>query len=89
MEIEFDSAKDALNRAKHGIPLELARHMELSAALRFADERYDYGENRSIAIGPIAGRLHVLAYTMRGDALRAISLRKANLRERTRYERST
>ena len=31
-------------------------------------------------------RLHVLAFTMRGNTLRAISLRKANPRERRRYE---
>jgi uncharacterized protein len=33
----------------------------------------------------IGGRLHVLAFTMRGEVLRAISLRKANSREVKRY----
>jgi uncharacterized DUF497 family protein len=52
------------------------------------DLRRDYGEARYWAVGPIGGRLHVLAFTMRGQVLRAISLRKANERERRRYERS-
>ena len=53
-----------------------------------ADLRRDYGEARCWAIGPIDDRLLVLAFTMRGNVLRAISLRKANARERRRYERS-
>lgn len=89
MEIDFDPDKDAINRAKHGVSLELATGMDLEAALRFADERHAYGETRRLAIGPIAGRLHVLVYTLRGDTVRAISLRKANDRERRRYEQAT
>jgi hypothetical protein len=30
-------------------------------------------------------RLHVVVYTVRGDRLRVISVRKANAREQTRY----
>ena len=89
MVIEYDPAKDVINRAKHGLPLELARHMDLSAALIEPDTRFPYGEARFQAMGPIGGRLHLLAYTMRGDTVRANSLRKANDRERSRYERST
>ena len=50
------------------------------------DDRYDYGEDRTQALGLIDGRLHMLAFTMRGDALRVISLRKANPREVKRYD---
>lgn len=87
MDVEFDGEKDRANRAKHGIPLAAAADMDLDAALVVPDRRRDYGEARFWAVGPIAGRLHVLAFTMRGGTLRAISLRRANARERKRYER--
>jgi hypothetical protein len=31
-----------------------------------------------VALGPISGRLHLLAFEMRGEVMRVISLRKAN-----------
>ncbi|MBW6932315.1 BrnT family toxin, partial [Salmonella enterica subsp. enterica serovar Weltevreden] len=50
------------------------------------DERRQYGETRYIAYGPIGTRLHCLVFTIRGDTLPAISLRKANFREVRDYE---
>jgi uncharacterized DUF497 family protein len=88
MEIEFDAGKDRTNREKHGISLAAAADMDFEVAQVIPDERRDYGEARYWAVGPITGRLHVLAFTMRGQRLRAISLRKANERERRRYERA-
>lgn len=87
--IEFDPDKDEINRAKHGASLAVAADMDLGAALIEPDQRYPYGEDRFQAIGPISGRLHLLAFTMRGDTVLAISLRKANDRERKRYEQKT
>lgn len=89
VKIEFDPDKDEINRAKHGVSLEIAADMDLAAALIKPDTRYPYGEARFQAIGPIYGRLHLLAFTIRGDTVRAISLRKANDRERKRYEKKT
>jgi uncharacterized DUF497 family protein len=89
VEIAFDPAKDEINRAKHGVSLALAADMDLSLAVIVADLRLDYREDRYQALGPIAGRLHLLAFTMRGGKLRAISLRKANERERRRYAQAS
>jgi len=50
------------------------------------DHRYNYGEDRYQLIGRIDGRLFVLVYTPRHDAIRIISARKANPREVKRYE---
>ena len=88
MRIEFDATKDAINRSKHGVSLAAASRLDFAAVLVRADRRFDYGEDRFQALGPIDGRLYVLAYTMRGDMMRVISLRTANFRERTIYERS-
>ena len=48
--------------------------------------RTDYGEARFVSLVPIHGRLCVVAWCMRGDTLRVISLRKANQREVKLYD---
>ena len=50
------------------------------------DVRFGYGEDRYQLIGRIGGRLFVVVYTLRHDAIRIISARKANAREVKRYE---
>jgi len=75
--IEFDPAKDQINRSKHGVSLSLAESFEWDSALH---DRYAYGEPRYIAYGLIGDRVYCLVYTLRGETLRAISLRKANVR---------
>jgi len=51
-----------------------------------ADLRPSYGEDRFQLLGRIEARVFVLVYTPRPDALRIISARKANARERRQYE---
>jgi uncharacterized protein len=49
------------------------------------DTRKEYGERRYQAVGIIGEDLHMLVFTPRDGAVRVISLRRANQRERTRY----
>ncbi len=86
MKTEFDPDKDTANRRKHGLSLADAERMEFDTALYRPDRRHVYGEDRIQALGFIDGGLHMLVFTMRGAVLRAISLRKANARERNRYD---
>ena len=88
MEIEFDPEKSARNVELRGLPFDLVADFDFDSALVARDTREDYGEDRFIALGPIGDRLHVVAYTMRGDKLRVISFRKANAREVERYEQA-
>jgi len=53
------------------------------------DARHDYGEVRYRLMGKIEERLYVVVYTLRPDAIRIISARKANQREVRHYEVST
>ena len=53
------------------------------------DDRKDYPERRFVAVGHLDGRLHVLCFTPSDDGIRVISFRKANGRERKRYEEAT
>lgn len=84
MEIEFDDAKNQRNLELRGISLELAVQFDFEGALEVEHE-VD-GEQRYLALGHIGARLYALVYTLRGDAVRVISLRKANKREVRRYE---
>ncbi|MFM0276854.1 BrnT family toxin [Paraburkholderia sediminicola] len=85
MPIEFDPVKDQINQGKHGVSLAMAEAFEMDVALVWRDDRFDYSEERFTALGPIGDRIYSLSFTMRGETLRAISLRKANRREVLKY----
>ena len=84
--MHFDPAKDAINRAKHGVSLTLAQDWD--TALVWPDEREAYGEERECAIGYIGLRLFYVVFVDRADGRHVISLRKANTTERNRYAAS-
>lgn len=84
MAFEFDPAKDLVNIAKHGVSLGRAADFEAVAIVQ--DTRRSYGEPRYRAFGYIDGVAHSLAFTYRGDNIRAISLRRAHQKEMDRYE---
>ncbi|MFN3669867.1 MAG: BrnT family toxin [Brevundimonas sp.] len=86
MTVSFDPAKDAINRAKHGLSLAEAERGDWTAAFIALDDRRDYGELRWYAYLPIDGRVHVVVYTERDDVTRIISLRRANPREVAKYD---
>ena len=83
----FDPAKDAVNRAKHGVSLALAEILFAGPHVSMAD-RFNYGEVREVAFGLINNRLFVCVYADREAERRVISLRKANQREVKRYRES-
>jgi len=83
--IEFDPAKDALNRRKHGVSLALAARFEWDTAQIEEDTRFEYGEQRFKATGLIGGGVHILIYCYGDEATRIISLRPAEKQETKRY----
>ena len=87
MRVEFDPVKDDINRAKHGISLEAANRFAWDAALEREDDRFDYGEVRFVALGPIDDRLYVMVFTegTDDDTIRVISLRPAEKHETRLY----
>jgi hypothetical protein len=89
MRIEFDSTKDAFNQAKHGLALSDARWLDWRTVLAKPDNRKDYGEPREIGYGLRGNRLYCVVFVRRHNALRIISLRKANRREVAVYEEIT
>ena len=83
MGIEFDPAKDAVNIAKHGVSLACAADLDVFA--RIQDGRF--AEPRFRAFGLLDGLPYCLAYTIRDGAIRAISFRRAHLKEFRRHVR--
>jgi hypothetical protein len=81
MKIEYDVAKNRRNIKERGISFDSAIELLESEPLVIEDRRRDYRERRFIAYGWLGDRLHVCVYTLRADAYRIISLRKANRRE--------
>ena len=87
MEIEFDPAKDATNRRKHGISLRQAVNLEWDTLMSRRDVRHDYGEAREVGHGLIDERLYCVVFVrLVGDVFRIISLRRSNNREKKAYE---
>jgi uncharacterized DUF497 family protein len=85
MEYEWDDAKSASNVRRHGLAFETIKEFDWSTALVVTDERFDYDEDRWLAIGMIGSRLHSVTFTIRDDRIRIISLRIAEPKERRLY----
>jgi uncharacterized DUF497 family protein len=83
---EFDPAKSAANKAKHGMAFDEAQAMwagkTISVQLAFAKEP------RWLVIGKIAGKHWAAVVTARGSALRLISVRRARKKEEQIYEQA-
>lgn len=81
----WDDSKRRSNLAKHGVDLAIAERFDFVTAIIVEDESDAYGEQREVAIGWIDDALYVYVYTMRGEEDHAISLRKAEPKERRWY----
>jgi uncharacterized DUF497 family protein len=87
MQFEWDDAKAASNVAKHGIAFEEATRAFLDPERLIADdERRDYGERRIRILGKVDDRVLLVVCTWRSEVCRLISARKANAREKRRYD---
>jgi uncharacterized protein len=87
MRCEWDDAKNLINFAKHGLGFEDAELVFSGPCVTFVDDRFDYGEERLITLGLLAGRLVVIAHSPREDGTRVISMRKGNRREQEIYKK--
>ncbi len=90
MIVDFDPAKDAINRAKHGVSLAFGvrvfedREMSIVPTVRIGDE-----EERFKAIGLIDGKLWTAIHVWRGAVVRLISVRRSNVGAQRDYDRDS
>lgn len=89
MDIEFDKDKNEWNVEVRGIPFDLVEEFNFFTASFEIDDRKNYGETRVRSLGFIKDRLYSLVFTERNEKMRVISLRKANYRERNKYEKES
>jgi hypothetical protein len=88
MRFEWDADKSRSNLLKHGIDFEESKN-------RWSDEnRIEIRaphpvENRGILISRHKGKLWTAIFTMRSDATRIISVRRARKKEAKLYEKET
>ena len=83
---EWDPAKEARNVAERGLDFTTASQIWNGPVVEKTDDRRNYGETRIIATGVADGTTLVIVYTWRGQRRRIISARKANSRERQRFQ---
>lgn len=85
MEFEFDPAKSAVNKDKHGIDFLEAQALWKDGKLVEAPSLYQ-GEERHIAVGMINGKHWSAIFTLRTGRVRLISVRRSREREVKYYE---
>ena len=89
MKFEWDESKSSDCFRVRGFYFQLATRVFADPQRKVnLDNRFFYGEDRYIALGKAEGRVLHIVYTIRNDAIRIISARKANSREVKKYENS-
>ena len=88
MEYEWDDEKAADNFRKHGISFQEAAYaLGDPLLMEGLDDRFDYGEERYVAIAMGVNSLLTIVYTERSDIVRIISAREATRHEQDIYYR--
>ena len=87
MIFEYDPAKSASNKEKHGIDFDEAGKLwdnkTVSVTINFSDEP------RTLVIGKLGEKHWTAIVTKRGEKLRIISVRRARRKEEQVYEKTT
>ena len=91
LRFEWDPVKAKTNLRKHGVSFETATLVFADPFALFDRDRIEAGELRWIAIGSVEGlRVRVVTHVVRvqdgEEAIRIISTRRADRKEKRRYE---
>ena len=87
MRFEWDPAKSAANRVRHGIDFTTAKDLWLDEN-RIEIHVPHPVENRRIIIGILDNKHWTTVYTMRGGAIRIISARRSREKEAALYDKA-
>jgi uncharacterized protein len=85
MLFEWDNKKSASNERKHGISFEDAKEL-WNDPFRIEIQTLFPDENRSILIGRLDGKVWTAVFTVREQAVRIISVRRARKGEVSLYD---
>lgn len=85
IKLTYDPVKRNATLEARGMDFDDAAAVFEGDTLDLVDDRSDYGEQRIITTGRLAGRTVIVVWTQRGEARHIISMRKANEREERRF----
>ena len=85
MEFEYDLSKSTSNKVKHGIDFEEVQAL-WNGPVAIAPLGSGHGEERQAVFGMIDGKHWAAIMTMRGDAVRLISVRRSREKEEAFYD---
>jgi uncharacterized protein len=85
MQFTWDESKRKSNLAKHGFDFRDAARIFAGPLVLFEDNRTGYGEQRMIAMGLLDALVVVIVHIESGNAIRIISMRKADKNETNLY----
>ena len=85
MLFEFDPAKSAANKQKHGIDFKEATALWEDDNGLEVPAKDQTGERRLARVALLGGKVWFCVYTMRGETARIISVRRARDHEKERY----
>ncbi len=86
MAIIYDPAKRDRTFRERQLDFEDAAEVFAGWTIDIPDLRRDYREPRINTVGHLKGRMVIVCWTPRGNDRRIISMRKANEREKARYQ---
>ena len=86
MRFVWDERKRRTNLRVHGLDFRDAPAVFDGPTYTIEDDRFDYGEERSLAFSRIDGRGYAVVYVQRGDRVRIISMRRAHDKELAVYD---
>jgi uncharacterized DUF497 family protein len=81
MQFEWSDSKHAKTLRERGIGFDDGARIFAGRVVIWQDNRRDYGEERFRAVGEAEGVVLHVAYTLRGEMVRIISVRRANRKE--------
>jgi uncharacterized protein len=84
--LTWDDTKRKATLQERGIDFADMTVFDWDSSLTAQDDRQSYPEARYVSIGNMSNTIVVCVWCYRNDTIRIISLRKANKRERKRYE---
>jgi len=85
VEFEWDPDKSEATFRQRGLDFAYAARLFAGDRIELEDIRADYGEARIKAIGQVGPDVLAVVYTVRGPAVRIISARLANRKERSQW----
>lgn len=84
LQFEYDSAKSASNKVKHGVDFEQAKAIWQDPSRAVLTSKHE-GEPRKLTVAQLNGKMYTAITTMRGDSIRIISVRRSWKKEEAYY----